>query len=391
MAWVENTLNLTNGYYKVASSEGDQFEYLVPFPPGYTSTMKANWTTDVIVLDPSCNWQNATTTGPVGSSWYVTLPTSNLGITLGNDYFGMFSFSPMFSSAYLISVSKDGNITQVSALVPYTYNTSAQQFGVPADGSALFVLNQLNYPGSNKAYSVSVDLSSIPTLKFPTGNGSEHVLAFLLCSPHVSNQTRQVSATGNGNLTLGKPQPRQGNIDFLQANYLLSHILHILPTNSGPTSHQTQVGTDLMVRFIFGTDAVGTMGYLPPAPLTNITAIYTQLIHSAMKIFLSGAIAKENVPGGYSEEQIVFTSSLGHIISSAILFAFLAISLAAAQFRKGRVPFTLVNVAAALADSDVSLKSVEMTQFKAGTGGRKVLKLVPGGDGRVYCVYESID
>jgi hypothetical protein len=33
-------------------------------------------------------------------------------------------------------------------------------------------------------------------------------------------------------------------------------------------------------------------------------------------------------------------------------------------------------VAAALADSDVPQKCVEMTQFKTGTGERKVLKLV---------------
>ena len=100
---------------------------------------------------------------------------------------------------------------------------------------------------------------------------------------------------------------------------------------------------------------------------------------------------QRNVPGGYTEEQIVFMSSLGHIIRSAILFVFLTIALVAAQFRKGRVPFTLVNVAAALADSDVPQKSVEMTPFKEGTGRRKVLKLVHGGDGRLYCVYESVD
>ena len=46
MAYVVNFLNLTNGYYKVTSSEGDQSEYLVPFPPGYTSTMTAYWTTE---------------------------------------------------------------------------------------------------------------------------------------------------------------------------------------------------------------------------------------------------------------------------------------------------------------------------------------------------------
>jgi hypothetical protein len=83
---------------------------------------------------------------------------------------------------------------------------------------------------------------------------------------------------------------------------------------------------------------------IPPAPLTSITGMYKQVIQSAMKTFLSGAIATENVPGGYTEEQIVFTSSYGHIFTSAILFAFLAIALVAAQFRKGRVAFTLVNV-----------------------------------------------
>ena len=98
MAWVENTLNFTNGYYKVTGGEGDQFEYLVPFPPWYTSTMKAHWTTDVIVLDPSCSWQNATTTGPVNSYWDVTLPKTNLGITLGNGSFGMFL---LFSNVFI--------------------------------------------------------------------------------------------------------------------------------------------------------------------------------------------------------------------------------------------------------------------------------------------------
>jgi hypothetical protein len=93
MAWVENFLNLTNGYYKVTSSEGDQFEYIVPFPPGYTSTTKAHWTTDVIVLDPSCSWQPATTTGVIDNSYqYVTLlPESNLGFNLPNNQLGMFS------------------------------------------------------------------------------------------------------------------------------------------------------------------------------------------------------------------------------------------------------------------------------------------------------------
>jgi hypothetical protein len=291
----------------------------------------------------------------------------------------------MFSYVYLIPVSNSGgaNITKVSVFMPY--NKSTGEFTVPVDGSMLFVIDQLSHPPSHGVFhTMSLDLSSILTLKFPAGN----VLAFLLCSPHVSIQTRQVRATGNGNLTLGEPQPSQGNIDFFQANYLLSHIL---PTNSGPTTFPYQVGTDLMVRLILDTDVADLEFYLPPAPLANITAVYKQVIHSAMKTFLSGAIDTANVPGGYTEEQTVFISSLGHIITSAILFTFLTIVLVAAQFRKGQVAFTLVNVAAALADSDLPQKSVEMTEFKAGAGERKVLKLVPGGDGRLYCVYERVD
>ena len=96
---------------------------------------------------------------------------------------------------------------------------------------------------------MSVDLSSIPTLKLPTGN----VLAFLMCEPHASIQTRQVRATGNGNLTLGKPQRSQGNIEFYQANYFLSYILSNFSSNSGPTSSLFQVGTDMMAKLIFGT------------------------------------------------------------------------------------------------------------------------------------------
>jgi len=259
---------------------------------------------------------------------------------------------------------------------------------LPMDGSVLFVIDQLEYPNSSRT-TFPVNLSSIPTLKFPTGNE----VAFLLCSPHVSIQTRRVRATGNGNLTLEEPRPSQGNIDFYQANYLLSLILSKLPENSGPTSVQGQVGTDLMLWLIFGfvgTD-ITTMFYMSPAPLSNITAGYRRIIHAAMKTFLSGRIDKENVPGGYTEEQMVFRSSLGHVITSVILFAFLAITLVVAHFRKGRVAFTLVNVAAALADSNFPQKSAEMIQFKASTGERKVLKLVPGGDGRLYCVYESVD
>ena len=90
MAWAENFLNHTNGYYEVGGSEG---EYLVPFPPGYTSTMKAHWTTDVIVINPSCSWETVTTTIFDNSGWEGTLSKSNLSIGLRNESFCMFFLS----------------------------------------------------------------------------------------------------------------------------------------------------------------------------------------------------------------------------------------------------------------------------------------------------------
>jgi hypothetical protein len=94
MPWVESTLNITNGYYNVTSSEGDQLEYLVPFPAGYTSTMKAHWTTDVIVLDPSCSWQTATAKSYLNnSSWDVVISKANFSIALDSSNLGMFLLS----------------------------------------------------------------------------------------------------------------------------------------------------------------------------------------------------------------------------------------------------------------------------------------------------------
>ena len=253
------------------------------------------------------------------------------------------------------------------------------------DGSVLFVIDQF----APHTSLFPVDLSSVPTSTLPTGD----VLAFLLCSPHVSIQTRQVWATGNGNLTLGKPRRSQGNIDFYQANYLLSYVLLYFTTSSGPSSYPGQLGTDMFQTFLFGDQPVLTKdlnAYLP-APLTNITAMYKQVILSAMKTHLSGAFAAESVPGGYTEQQMVFTSSLGHVFASAILFVFLTIALVTAQFRKRRVAFTFVNVAAALADSDAPQKCVEMSQSKVvGTGERKGLKLVTSDDGQLNCAYQSI-
>ena len=98
IVWVENVLNLTNSYYGVTSSEGDQFEYLVPCPPNFTSTTKAYWITDVIVLEPSCSWQSI----GVNSNGKLSIPVFNLSFLLEKYNLGMFE-SPSLQNFHVFT------------------------------------------------------------------------------------------------------------------------------------------------------------------------------------------------------------------------------------------------------------------------------------------------
>ena len=83
--------------------------------------------------------------------------------------------------------------------------------------------------------------------------------ASLLCSPLVSIQIRQVWTTGNGNLTLGKPHRNryQGNVDFYQANYLLSYALLGFSTRSSSVNHFSRPSGDRQEIMVFKWDFAG--------------------------------------------------------------------------------------------------------------------------------------
>ena len=101
MAWVENLLNLSYSYYWVTtSSEGDQFEYLVPTPLWYDNTMKAYWTTDVIVFEPSCSWQTPTIMDETQYSLDVSLYESNSSFVFMQRDESMFLLTSNFSCVF---------------------------------------------------------------------------------------------------------------------------------------------------------------------------------------------------------------------------------------------------------------------------------------------------
>jgi len=276
----------------------------------------------------------------------------------------------------------EGSLTaKASVATPPYYNANSTTRIISSDGSVVFVISQLNYtkamslleelnPGTDQL--PSANLSNIPTLQF----SNENLLGILLCSPHASIQTRQVRTTGNGIFTLGKQQPSVGNLDPDQTNYVLSFVLSYLATCSGPLD--VDVGTDMMIRLIFG-DKFQAFLNTPPAPLTNITAVYKQAVQSAMKSLVSGAFATTNVTGGYVKPQVAFRSSLGHVIISTVLFSLLTVVLVAAHFRKERDGFTFVNVAAELADSDAPKKCVEIKESVSAGEGKILIRVANGG------------
>ena len=126
----------------------------------------------------------------------------------------------MFSCIYSISASESTQLNPASVLV--CHNTSSE-FTVPLDGSVLFVIDQPE-PYSHGP-SFPMDLSTVPTYQFPSGDA----LAFLLCSPHVSIQTRQVWA-GMVTLHWGNPSEVKEISIFIKLtiSYLMFYFILLL-------------------------------------------------------------------------------------------------------------------------------------------------------------------
>ena len=70
--------------------------------------------------------------------------------------------------------------------------------------------------------------------------------------------------------------------------------------------------------------------------------------------YVSGLLGTSYVPGRIASVQQIFVSSLSHVITSTALITLLLMMAVAAHFRRGKGDqFSLTNIAAALADSDL--------------------------------------
>ena len=134
------------------------------------------------------------------------------------------------------------------------------------------------------------------------------------------------------------------------------------------------------MEFIFGKNAMASvnstqlddigdgdpMTKLAPQALSNITAVYTTMVQAAAKVYMTGALGTAYVPGRINTSEVVFDSSLPHVIVSTFLFVILSLLVAIAHFRSGKEePFTLLGVAAALHESGIPAQLARMKTDKS--------------------------
>ena len=190
---------------------------------------------------------------------------------------------------------------------------------------------------------------------------------------------REVRSDGRGGLTVmdipdvdtSLISIRQGNLHPVQTNFLLSTALSGLndPSASPVTALGHQLGPAAQLKMIFGIVPMDSTQDLPktckPLPLNEITTSYTNLMHSAMKIFLLG-LSEDYVPCRLATDQVIFTSSLPQtIISTAllvILYALATISL----FRRPVPGFTFSSVASSLLEDSNVLQMMASTRIDTG-------------------------
>lgn len=266
----------------------------------------------------------------------------------------------------------------------------------PTDGSTVFLLGQcLSGCIIGSPVDLTLDLSSINTTFTLAFTDQTWSLAILTCLPNITIATREVRNDGHGVLSV-QPRPagtqltRQGNLNPIQTTALFSIATMSLPQGAGALSgtqvEYVSLGTQVQGNILFGqaqfeslpgSDAPqGTVTTLTPAPIEDITQGYTQVIRSAAKCtcptctkcgswltlcispdspaYLAGYLGTAYVPGRISTSEIVFAASIPNLAVASAVFALLAAVIVLAHFRRGKgVGFTLVNVAAAVHESEL--------------------------------------
>lgn len=386
IAWAEMALGMSYAYTMSNKSLGEYAAYVAPMPTIIQASTTARWLTDVIGLNPYCTWANPMNLTKSSSS--KAMDNTSIAANAVTVYLDGLDLDIVVPSS-IFPVYKSNFVTRIQVLDPATYVFNHTTQTLPSDGSTTFAIvactegctgDQLNI------ISIYPDLTDIPALKFTAPNNT-YELSFLVCKPNITIETREVRTQGSLILEVqplpeGKAYRRQGNLDLMQTSFMLGVATSHLSVDSGPqTSTWFGLGSETQVKFIFSPAQMkaldlstkGVTVNIQPIPLENLTQGYTQIVQAAAKAYITDGEGTAYVPGRVSSTQLIFTSSLPNVLVSTVAFALLWALTIFAHFRKGKgYDFTLVNVGAALHDSEIP---EQFSQMKAHAANDKIPRL----------------
>ncbi|KAG8721212.1 hypothetical protein FRC09_008262 [Ceratobasidium sp. 395] len=359
MSWAQTTLGID------VTFKPTSLKYAVPVPLDLTPKDHARWITDVIVMDPVCNW--AVSDPPMAPSPDLNANNSYsamVNLTLPN--YGVGSSFPLdaLQSQFSKSIIVFSNDLSEQATFSALFNLTTGD--PPSQGIMAWLVAQCTSCSSDPSEdSAKIDFTGVPIQQFTstadlgTANPVDMSLdvGVLVCDPRASIETREVRMGGSGVIKViedGRTFVRQGNLRIAQVKFLLAKALQAYTSSSGPATGFKGIGKAAQVRLFFGPTGNATeTTTLKPLPVDQLARGYNLAIQTAMRSYLSGSMATAYVPGRTQTPTLVFISSLPHVVVSTILFAFTTLFINACYLRSDSEQFTLFSVSAVLARSNL--------------------------------------
>ncbi|KIM79524.1 hypothetical protein PILCRDRAFT_10351 [Piloderma croceum F 1598] len=403
IAYVETSVGVT--YNFAAHSDSNTTSYIIPTPSELATTTSARWLSDVITINPSCSFAKSNVTKPFSfnstndTALSFSLPDTGIELIISSN-----DVSPTSYYSFIEYITPTTGLNSAFALTGFQNKTTQ---AIPSDGSSVWLLAQcigIACENTSGEQSIYLDLSGLPVAQGNIPNGKIQFV-FLHCLPHPTIATHEIRSDGKGTLTVqpdgGRSFRRQGNLDPLQVGMLLSAALTDFQENAGPQYPISGLGTQAQMEFIFGknqmalvsgqttdTNGPAPVTTLAPQSLSDITAVYTTMLQAAAKVYMTGTLGTAYVPGRISTSEVVFDSSLPHVMVSTFLFIVLSLLVVVAHFRSGKErKFTLFGVAAALHRSGIPAQFAQMKAVQ----GLSEEKLVRSLGGRVVSMNKNGD
>ncbi|KAG1776022.1 hypothetical protein EV702DRAFT_1111675 [Suillus placidus] len=403
--WSEMELG-ANYSFSVAGSDAEFAAYIVPSPIDLTTTVSAHWMTDVVGMNPTCEWAStniSSTTQLQGNQSNTFSLTA--GVYLQN----------LGLDVSITSVDYGLNMLAITAMDPLygVFNHSTQ--GPATDGSTVFAVSQCFTGCSNLTFldPVVLNWTNIPTFTLDVNANAYNqaqtwTFAFLACRPNAVIQTREVFSNGTGFLEVlpvrqGKQYISQGNLHPTQTPLMLSLALSGITFYAGPINlSTTPAGSYSTVQndFLFGREQMDALPRSsfggPPTvvtilPTDTLAKTFGGMLQSVSKTYLAGFLGTAHVPAKVFSPKVVFVSSMPFIIASAVMFGILFVLVIIMHFRRHEKAFTLVSVSAALhgsnlpkhfalAEKSQALATVsdQRVVLQKGEDGTSVLRIIAG-------------